>query len=149
MAKRGGVMYIQYHIEGTAARQPEVRPLRKKAQPQAPRKPQVVLQVQPLALLGILVAAVMLLSMAVGSVKLWKAQQEKQAMAEYVAHLEWANGLLEAEYESSLDLERIERDALALGMVPQEQVPHMSISLPETPTEEPQGFWEKIIGFFQ
>ena len=40
-----------------------------------------------------------------------------------------ALALKKSEYEGSLDLEKIRREALALGLVPQEEIPQMEISV--------------------
>ena len=133
MANRKPVQYIQFYTDGSAARQPEIRPVRKPLpKPRKARKPRYVLYVCPVALCGILAAAVLLVMMAVGSVRLYRAKQAQAAMAEYVAHLEWDNALKKSEYEASLDLEKIRREALALGLVPQEEISHMEISVTET-----------------
>lgn len=132
MANRKPVQYIQFYTDGSAARQPEIRPLKKKNPAPKPRKaPRVkyVFYVCPVALCGILAAAVLLILMAVGTVKLVGAKQEQEAMAQYVSRLEWENRMKEEAYEASLDLEQLRRQALALGMVPQDQVRHMEISV--------------------
>ena len=132
MANRRPVPYIQYYTDGSAARQPEIRPLRKKKPAPKPRKaPRVkyVFYVCPVALCGILAAAVLLILMAVGTATLLSAKQEQEAMAQYVSRLEWDNQMKAEAYEASLDLEQLRRQALALGMVPQEDVRHMEISV--------------------
>jgi hypothetical protein len=134
MANRKPVQYIQFYTDGSAARQPEIRPVRKPLpRPRKARKPRYVLYVCPVALCGILAAAVLLVMMAVGSVRLYHAKQAQSAMAEYVAHLEWDNSLKKTRYEASLDLDKIYRDALAFGFISQELVPHLEI-----PVETPQ-----------
>jgi len=134
MANRPGVKYIQYYTDGSAARQPEVRPPRpRKPLPKARKKPVLVVPVCPMTLCGLLAAAVLLVMLVVGSVQLWQAQQEKQAMADYVDSLEWNNARERKEYENSLDLENIRKQALALGMIPVEQVPHMELPVPSDP----------------
>lgn len=136
MANRKPVQYVQYYTEGSAARKLEVLPPQKpKAapRPRKARKPKYVLYVCPVALVGILAAAVLLIAMAVGSVRLYNAKQLEARMADYVAHLEWDNSLKKTRYEDSLDLDKIYRDALAFGFISQELVPHLEI-----PVETPQ-----------
>ena len=131
MANRKPVQYIQFYTEGTAARKLEVLPLEKpKAapRPRKVRKPKYALYVCPVALAGILVAAVLLVAMIAGTVQLSQAKQQEALMADYVAHLEWNNGIKAAEYEAALDLDKIYRDALAFGFISQELVPHMELS---------------------
>ncbi len=134
MANRKPVQYIQFYTEGSAARKLEVLPPQKpktQPRPRKARKPKYVLYVCPMALCGILAAAVLLIAMVAGSVGLYEAKQMEREMAEYVAHLEWDNGLKEARYEESLDLDKLYREALAMGLVPQEAVPQMEISVGE------------------
>ena len=59
------------------------------------------------------------------------------------------NQELEETYRSGYDLEEIERKALALGLVPVEQVQHirMQVELPAQKVEEPS-FWEEMTAFF-
>ncbi len=134
MANRPGVKYIQYYTDGSAARQPEVRPPRpRKPLPRPKKKPVLVVHVCPMTLCGLLAAAVLLVMLTVGSVRLWQAQQEKRAMADYVDALEWSNAQAEKKYEDALDLEEIRKQALALGMIPVEEVPHMEIAVPSEP----------------
>ena len=136
MANRKPVQYIQFYTEGSAARKLEILPVQKpkpQPKPRKARKPKYVLYVCPMALCGILAAAVLLMAMVVGSVELLEAKRLEADMADYVAHLEWDNGLKEARYEESLDLDKIYRDALAFGFVSQELVPHMELS-----TDHPQ-----------
>ena len=130
--RRPPVKYIRYYTDGSAARQPEIRPVRKPLpRPRKAKKPAYVLYVCPVALCGILAAAVLLVMMAVGSVQLYQAKQQQRDMAQYVAHLEWDNALKAEKYEAGLDLEEIRRQAVAMGMVPQEEVRHMEISVGE------------------
>ena len=153
MVQKPKIQYIgQFYVHGSEARALELEEQRKKAKARRPlaRLQQVeLIYVDPIAVAGILVAVLMLVTMVTGALALKNDWAEYEQMATYVSYLKKENAKLAEEYRAGYDIEDIRSKALALGMVPQEQVPHMSISLPETPTEEPQGFWEKIIGFFQ
>ena len=130
MQPRKPVQYIQFYTDGSAARKLEVLPLHKpKAapRPRKERKPKYMLYVCPVALVGIVAAAVLLVAMILGSMQLYDALQAEAKMADYVDHLAWNNGLKKAEYEASLDLDKIYRDALAFGFISQELVPHLEI----------------------
>lgn len=147
MAQKPAVKYIQFHTEGSAARQPELQP-RKRPAPRPQKKPVLVLRIQPLALAGILLSAVMLLCMLSGAWELRAAQKARTEMSNLVAHLSWENGILEEKYYEGLDLEQIRRDALALGMIPQEEVIHMALSVEETAAEQEQTLWQELRGLF-
>ena len=64
------------------------------------------------------------------------------------AQLQAENEALAAQYAAGYDLEAVEQMALALGMVPKEQVEQVSISVsvPQEIVEEP-GLWERIYTF--
>ena len=102
--------------------------------------------VDPVAVLGIAVAVCMLVTMLVGLGRLRVEQYEAAAMAEYVELLRQENKSLQAQYEAECDLEFVEKTALALGMVPCEEVPHVSIQveLPQPEVQEPVSLWQRI-----
>lgn len=149
MPKRPPVQYVQFYTDGSAARQPEVRPL-KKQQPKhrQAKKTRYVLYVCPVALCGILVAAVLLVMMAVGTAQLLSARREREEMARYVTQLQLDNRVKAQEYEESLDLEDIRRQALALGMIPESEGPRMEIALPQEAPQVTVSFWDRLVNFF-
>ena len=64
MAERTTVQYIRYYTDGSAARQPEFKPTPKRRPlPKVKKRPQYVLYVQPVAMAGILISAVLLVLM--------------------------------------------------------------------------------------
>lgn len=68
-------------------------------------------------------------------------------MQAYVAHLQSENTRLQVQYEEGYDLEVVEEMALALGMVPEAQVRHITLEtqMPEV-VPEPT-FWEQVTAF--
>lgn len=150
MARKPEIQYIRYYTDGTAARKPEPQQLprkQKKPLPQKKRRPRYVLKVQPLAVLGIVLSVVLLCMMAGGISDYLDARQELQQMQEYVYNRRLAVSELRETYEEGIDLEEIRRAALALGMVPEEQVPHMTISVPKPQAEEDGGFMMEMTAF--
>lgn len=149
MANRPG-MYVQFYTDGSVARQPEIRPVQKPAPRPKPRKKvRYVLYVQPVALAGILAAAVMLVMMTVGCIRLWQANRECRAMENYVNTLSWNNSMAAEKYEESLDLEGIRKKALALGMIPQEEGESMQIDVSAPEETVPGSFWQSIAVFLE
>ena len=146
MARKPEIRYIQLYTDGTAAKKIAPRTARPAAQivQQLPKKKQVV-YFDPLALGGILVAAVMLVLMFVGVFQLREAQQDVQAMQKYVDTLKVDNRDLKQSYSEECNLEEIEQAALALGMIPVEQAQQISIhvQLPHQEAAQPS-FWENI-----
>lgn len=150
MARKPDIQYIRYYTDGSAARQPEPQlPRKKHPLPKVKKQPKRVLYIQPVAIGGIVLSAVMLIMMIVGAAELYQAQNEKQAMAEYVQLLTRENATDRALYEQSIDLETVERSALALGMIPHDQAKQITISVPMPETVEEPGFWEKVILFLE
>ena len=150
MAERTTVQYIRYYTDGSAARQPEFKPTPKRRPlPKVKKRPQYVLYVQPVAMAGILISAALLIMMVAGCVQLSAARAEQKAMENYVQMLSRENILDRSHYEESLDLESIERSALALGMVPQSEVPHISISVPMPEVVEEPNFWQRTVLFLE
>lgn len=135
MARQPEIQYIRLYTQGSAARQLEMAPPdRKKPRTRLPkprREKQMVIRLDPIALCGIVVAAVMLVLMVVGSLRLYRIQQETARMEKYVAALQLENQVLEYTYESGFDLEEIREIALSMGMIPKEDVPQITIRVPE------------------
>jgi len=129
MARQPDVKYIRFYTDGSAARKVEVaNPVRKSAVSKKPRKQKkIVLYVDPLAILGIFTAVVMLAVMLSSMVLLKNAKAETMAMEQYVAQLREENAALQNEHEAGYDIKEVERTALALGMIPAEQAQHVTL----------------------
>lgn len=150
MARRPDVEYIRYYTDGSAARQLELKPQRNKTRlPKVKKQPKYTLYIQPMAIGGILLSAILLVMMVVGSVQLYQAKQQERAMENYVQMLKRQNTIDRAEYEETLNIEEIEKAALALGMIPQEQAQSITISVPMPEAVEEPSFWEKTAVFLE
>ena len=130
MAQRVDIQYVRYYTPDSTARRvmPSTTPTLNPTRPATKRKIQRI-YVDPVAVLGIVVAVSMLIMMAVGVSQLRAEQENSAAMAEYVERLQVQNQELEEAYASSYDLEEIERAALALGMIPAEEAKHTTITV--------------------
>ena len=128
--------YVQYYTPGTAATKlAPVIPLRAPALPRTKTQPKrIKIYLDPVALLGTVVAVSMMISVLVGFSSLQTEQKKVTTMVEYVETLRVENESLRTQYEGKCDLAEIEEAALALGMVPKENVAHTVIRL-EMPTE--------------
>lgn len=154
MARQPEIQYIRPYTDGSTARQLELLPQRK-AKTKLPKVRKVkplVIQVDLLALCAIAVAAVMLVMLVSGCIRLGEAREETARMASYVSSLRNENAELKHQYQSGYDLETVEKTAQALGMVPVEDVTHITLTGEEPQVEihfyEPT-FWEKVIVFFE
>ena len=148
MARQFDVQYISAYTDGSAARKLELPKPRKstRKRPTARRSRKIVLYVDPMAILGILVAGVMMIALTVGVCKLVNARQEMLAMDSYVQTLREENAALQQEYDAGYDLENVRQTALALGMVPAEQAQHMQVQVQVPQPKEPSG-WEQLRTF--
>lgn len=154
MARQPDIQYVRfrYYTDGSAARKPEPEIVRKKAAPQpkprAKTARRAVIHVDPVALLAMAVAAVMLVAMAVGLINLAVADAKAERMEQYVAQLRAENTQLQSKYEAGYDLADIEKQALAMGMIPIEDAEHVYIQVTVPQTAPEPTFWEEVQQFF-
>ncbi len=148
MAQRPSVQYVQFYTDGSAARKAAmVTPLQTAKLPKVRRIKRITLHVDPVAIGGIAMAVIMLVLMLVGVAQLNHARQEVAALENRVATLQAQQRDLNVTYENSYDIADVEKTALALGMVPKEQVKHVVMQVPETQPEQKPGPWEQIYMF--
>ena len=152
MTNKNEIQYIRLYTNGSSAcsvdfSTPEKKKRNKTRLPKAQVEQKLMIRLDPAALCGMLVAAVMFIMMLVSCVQLIRAQSQTQAMQAYVAHLQSENTRLQVQYEEGCDLEVVEEMALALGMVPEAQVRHITLEtqMPEV-VPEPT-FWEQVTAF--
>ena len=86
----------------------------------------------------------MLFTMFVGVHRLRQVRQDAAAMEQYVLHLQDINQERKDIYHSSYTLEEIEKTAMALGMVPMDQVTHQTIDVTEPAPQEAPSVWESV-----
>lgn len=146
MARKPDIQYVRYYTDGSAARQLEVySPRKNKTAAPRPRKQKgYVIYVDPLAVGGILLAAVMLVMMLVSSIRLVVARQELSNAQAYVTTLTQSNEQLRKTYDASYDLEEVEKSALALGMIPISQATTIFVDVEEVEIIEEPTFWERV-----
>ena len=92
--------------------------------------------VDPVALGGIVVAIIMLAVMVTGALQLRDDWEEYETMSNYVSQLKRENAELTQTYRSGYDLEDIRTKALALGLVPKEELETRSVIV-TVPQPEP------------
>ncbi len=154
MARQPEVRYINHYVSGTAAYQPERKTRRKPTArlPKVQKQQKLYITVDPVALCGIFVAVVLLITLLVGAVQLNQAQQEAQQLQDYVHSLQEENAQLQNTYSSGYDPEEIRDIAMAMGMVPAEQVTHIQVQVaPPQIQREPtawESFWAFVAGMF-
>lgn len=149
MARKSDIQYIRFYTDGSAARKIEpVHPQRQRRPvPKAHRRKRVTIQVDPIALAGIVLSLVMLVMMVSGVKELRSAKQELVQMERYVQVLTADNALMEKTINEEYDLDDVREKARALGLVPIEEVNHIAFKdqVPAEPEHTP--IWEQIKGF--
>lgn len=146
MARSNDIQYIRYYTPGSAAEKVELPQIVKKQPKPRVEKPKTpVVQIDGLAAVGIMVAAVMLLCMLMGFVQACALNRQVQDLEVYVSQLEVRQEQLEAEYAHGYNLEEIRLAAQSMGLVPKAQVQHVTISIPETQTVVEITWWEAVV----
>ncbi|MBE6917023.1 MAG: hypothetical protein E7470_03825 [Ruminococcaceae bacterium] len=154
MAKQSDVRYINHYVSGSLAYRQEEKS-RRKSNAQLPKlKPnqKIVIPVDPLAMIGIVLAFVLMITMIVSVVHWNQAQKETEALKNYVAALQEENLRLQDTYKSGYDPDEIREIALNMGMIPADQATHiqMQVVVPQV-EEQPEGWaavWAFILGMF-
>ena len=153
MANKRENRYVQYYLDGSAARQLELphQPQRQLPKSRPRKQKKTVLRVDFAAMVGIFVAAVMLILMMAGTSELGAVNDEVARMESYIAVLENENIQLQNTYRESYDLEEIRLEALEMGMIPAEQAQSVSVSVKHITVEEKtidHSFWTFLTGLF-
>ena len=133
MTEKPKIQYIgQFYVPGSEAQVLAPKKKKKKAKTKLPiaKQEQVkAIYIDPVALIGITVAVVMLAVMVVGALQLRSDWAQYEQMSNYVSRLNQNNAELERTYRDGYDLEDIRDKALALGMVPVEEVQSRTITV--------------------
>ena len=148
MAQKHDILYVNFYTDGSAAKNmapafPITQPKKKAT---SKRHKKHVIYIDPVAVGSLIVAAVLLVMMAVGLTNLQNAQAEAQQMENYLSQLNQENIRIQEEFDSQVDLETVEKTALAMGMVPKDQVTTVPIQVDEIHLEAPaeETVWEKM-----
>ena len=128
MAINSDVHYVRYYTAGSAARElaPQV-PLRTKTAPKARKQRKSIIYIDPVAIIGVVTAIIMVAVMILGVVQLNQLKEEASAMQSYMLDLKAENAEMTTQYREGYDLEAVEKTASALGMVPADQVTHVQL----------------------
>ena len=133
MVRNPDIEYInRFYVHGSEAKVIEFAPNQTKAKttlPKAVREKKLCIEVDPLALCGIVVAVVMLLVLSIGLVDFRAAVSENRAMEARLEGIRQEHIMLEYEYRQSYDAAVVEETAQALGMIPAEKAPVIAITV--------------------
>lgn len=153
MTQKPKIQYIgQFYVHGSEARAEALKEKQKKAKTVLPlaRLEQISeIRVDPVAVGSIVLAAVLLVAMIVGTVGLWSELKTYHTMADYADRLAQENVALLEDFRASYSLSEIESRALALGMVPQDQVKTVTITLTPPVAEAEETWIDDLVWFFE
>lgn len=151
MIQKPEIQYVgQFYIHGSEARKLAQVKSRKKAKT---RLPLVRLErvekvfIDPVAILSITVALVMLAAMVVGVFQLRTDWAQHESASAYLSQLKKENAALNREYQSSYDLEEIQSKALGLGLIPIEEAQTRTVVV-TVPEPEPETTWLEELRWF-
>lgn len=135
MVQKPKIQYVgQFYVHGSEARKLEQQEQKtfRDYLPQRLHNIQTV-SVDPVAILGIVTAMVLLVTMALGALQLQRDWDDYNRMANHLSALKKENAKLYLEYQELYDLEDIRSKALALGMVPKSELFHTTVvvTIPE------------------
>ena len=154
MNQKAKIQYVgQFYVYGSEARALELEERKKRAKTRLPAAKLESIEkiyIDPFAIVGIAVAAVMLVVMILGAVQLHDDWMAYQQMDGYVTSLRARNAELTLNYRSQYDLEDIEMKALAMGMVPKDQVESRTVSVTVPVVQETVLTWDqKVVRFWK
>lgn len=141
MVRNPDIEYIdKFYVHGSEAKVIAFAPNKRTPKTTLPKPLQekkISIEIDPIAVGGLVVAIVMLIVMAVGMVDFKAACQENQAMTEQLQELRDTNVMLQYTYHTGYDISKVEETAKVLGMVSASEVPVIAISvnIPEAKEE--------------
>lgn len=150
MVRKPEIQYVgQFYVHGSEARQLESQP-KKQPKTKLPKPKRVkieTLYIDPVALGGILVSVVMLVVLVLGVIEMRACWQEHGVVSEYLDDVRIEHARLEHDYRIGYTLEDIESKALAIGMIPQSELPvvQVDVTVPQR-SPEPTA-WDEFVWF--
>ena len=151
MNQKPKIQYVgQFYVHGSEARALQLQEQKRQAKTKLPiARIQKIekIYVDPVALAGIAVAVVMLVTMVLGAVQLKRDWDQYERVSSYVSELKRENARKNHAYRLSYDLADIETKALAMGLVPKSELETMTVSV-TVPEKLPQMTRMEEIRFF-
>ena len=151
MNQKPKIQYVgQFYVHGSEARQLQLQEQKRQAKTKLPiARIQKIekIYVDPVALAGIAVAVVMLVTMVLGAIQLKRDWDQYERVSSYVSELKKENARKNHAYRLSYDLADIETKALAMGLVPKSELQTMTVN-DTMPEKEPEMTKVDEIRFF-
>ena len=153
MNQKPKIQYVgQFYVHGSEARQLQIQEEKRQAKTKLPlAKIQKIEKVylDPVALVGIAVAVVMLVTMVLGAVQIKRDWDQYEQVSAYVSELKRENARMSHAYRASYDLEDIKTKAQAMGLVPKSELQTLSVSVTVPVREEEPTRVEEIQMFLE
>ena len=150
MNQKPKIQYVgQFYVHGSEARklQQEEKRQAKTKLPLARIQAIEKIYVDPVALAGIAVAVMMLVTMVLGVIQLKKDWNQYEQVSAYVSELKKENARKSHLYRTSYDLEDIRSKAVSMGLVPKNELQTMTVTV-TVPVPEPEPTRMEEIRFF-
>ena len=141
MNQKPKIQYVgQFYVHGSEARKVQMQEEKRQAKTKLPlARIQAIekIYVDPVALAGIAVAVMMLVTMVLGAIQLKKDWNQYEQVSAYVSELKKENARMNHLYRSSYDLEDIRTKAVSMGLVPKSELRTMAVTvtIPEPEVE--------------
>ena len=139
MARKAEIQYVdQFYLFGSEAPKPAPAPQKEKFKvPEHYWEKFQKISVDPVALGGLIAAAVMLCLLVAGSLHLMDTRTEYDQMKAQLSELKRENAQLSHTYHTRYDLADIQEQAEDQGMIPKEEADGFTVffSIPEPPKE--------------
>ena len=151
MNQKPKIQYVgQFYVHGSEARQLQVKEEKQKAKTKLPlAKIQTIekIYVDPVALAGIVVAVLMLVTMVLGAVQLKRDWNQYERVSAYVSELKRENAKKNHAYRAKYDLADIETKAVSMGLVPKSELQTAAVTV-TMPVKEVEPSRMEEIRFF-
>ena len=151
MNQKPKIQYVgQFYVHGSEARALQLQEEKRQAKTKLPlARIQKIekIYVDPVALAGIAVAVVMLVTMVLGAIQIKRDWDQYEQVSSYVSELKKENARKNHAYRLSYDLADIETKALAMGLVPRTELETVTVSV-TVPEKVPQLTRMEEIRFF-
>ena len=133
MNQKPKIQYVgQFYVHGSEARALQLQEEKRQAKTKLPlARIQKIEKVylDPVALAGIAVAVIMLVTMVLGAVQIKRDWDQYEQVAAYVSELKRDNARKGHAYRASYDLDDIRNKALAMGMVPKADLETVAVTV--------------------
>ena len=132
MTQKPKIQYIgQFYVHGSEARKLQLEQERKAKTSLPMERLQKIekIYVDPVALIAISVAVIMLVVMVVGALQIRDDWMEYRELSAYMSRLKVQNAEKAREYRAMYDLEDIRTKATALGLVPISEISHTTVTV--------------------